>query len=399
MERTLSEMSRTFSGQSGMKETYHCYVCQEMQPIGPESLTLQCCGHIVHRECWQGYLNAHIPENQGRVPTCFKPIEDGSKQCGTELAEVDIEALLEPEMFQKYKNFKDNLDNPDMRTCSKCGTAQQGSEHTLRMECINKDCNHMFCFKHGDACQMKEGEGDFETKCKNYDDSRDNATDAYLEKARAEGAIKPCPKCSADVTKNGGCNAMLCTRCKTGFCWLCGEEIQDAEGLPHHFAAWNMQSKCRGKQFEGMDGEAGGIQLSGCERRFNSAVTCLIIIVLCPFAIAMTATLCVLLCALGCILPFFPNCGSPGEEGSAAHKCAMCVTMGLFVVFLGIPLLLTSCIWGPWYCYLRRRIANAAAQEAANLAEGSAQSAAQVDIESGAVESGNTDESGRARSV
>jgi len=32
---------------------------------------------------------------------------------------------------------------------------------------------------------------------------------------------RPCPKCKAPIEKNGGCNHMACTRCKTHFCWAC----------------------------------------------------------------------------------------------------------------------------------------------------------------------------------
>lgn len=34
--------------------------------------------------------------------------------------------------------------------------------------------------------------------------------------------VKPCPKCSAPVEKDGGCNLVVCRSCRQAFCWLCG---------------------------------------------------------------------------------------------------------------------------------------------------------------------------------
>jgi len=32
---------------------------------------------------------------------------------------------------------------------------------------------------------------------------------------------KDCPKCQANIEKNGGCNHMTCKKCKNDFCWVC----------------------------------------------------------------------------------------------------------------------------------------------------------------------------------
>jgi len=33
--------------------------------------------------------------------------------------------------------------------------------------------------------------------------------------------IKKCPRCETGITKNGGCNHMECTSCKSHICWKC----------------------------------------------------------------------------------------------------------------------------------------------------------------------------------
>ncbi|KAL5406318.1 hypothetical protein PMIN03_007883 [Paraphaeosphaeria minitans] len=47
---------------------------------------------------------------------------------------------------------------------------------------------------------------------------------------------KPCPKCGANIQKNGGCNHMKCRHCKHDFCFSCrigfGPMMQHAEACP-----------------------------------------------------------------------------------------------------------------------------------------------------------------------
>ena len=47
---------------------------------------------------------------------------------------------------------------------------------------------------------------------------------------------KKCPKCSAPVMMNGGCNWIDCQACRHGFCWLCmgGDDLHPTpQGWPH----------------------------------------------------------------------------------------------------------------------------------------------------------------------
>jgi len=38
--------------------------------------------------------------------------------------------------------------------------------------------------------------------------------------------IKKCPKCRTKIEKNGGCNAITCSRCGFVFCWICETEFR-----------------------------------------------------------------------------------------------------------------------------------------------------------------------------
>ena len=59
-----------------------------------------------------------------------------------------------------------------------------------------------------------------------------------------------CPQCETAIEKSMGCNHMLCTRCKTHFCYLCGNWIDPKEPY-HHFN--NQNSSCNQRLFDGVD--------------------------------------------------------------------------------------------------------------------------------------------------
>eukprot|EP00656_Telonema_subtile_P054279 TRINITY_DN8077_c0_g1_i2.p1 TRINITY_DN8077_c0_g1~~TRINITY_DN8077_c0_g1_i2.p1 ORF type:complete len:250 (+),score=33.25 TRINITY_DN8077_c0_g1_i2:439-1188(+) len=170
---------------------------------------------------------------------------------------------------------------------------------------------------------------------------------------RTAGDIKQCPSCKADVMKTGGCNAMTCSLCSTGFCWLCGEEIQDAEGLPIHFMRWNTASKCAGRQFEGMDGETdafGAIELSGCERVIQINLIVLIFLILLPFLLLA----CIMGCISNCIVDLILR---PCVDDAEVRLLWRTRCQYVFVFILLLPGLLASAVlWVPWFCYLRWKV-------------------------------------------
>lgn len=42
-----------------------------------------------------------------------------------------------------------------------------------------------------------------------------------------------CPGCKAIIQKSMGCNHMICLRCATNFCYLCGNAISSTEPYQH----------------------------------------------------------------------------------------------------------------------------------------------------------------------
>lgn len=55
----------------------------------------------------------------------------------------------------------------------------------------------------------------------------DYKTEQYLS------GLKKCPKCHANVIKNGGCNHISCV-CGCHFCWICGYYTSDSFYIYEH---------------------------------------------------------------------------------------------------------------------------------------------------------------------
>jgi hypothetical protein len=81
--------------------------------------------------------------------------------------------------------------------------------------------------------------------------TRDQASEALI----AESS-KPCPECTAPITKNGGCNHMICEICSTHFCWLCGMKYTPNEINAHYTIGDNIPNPsgmCIGLQAQDID--------------------------------------------------------------------------------------------------------------------------------------------------
>jgi len=154
----------------------------------------------------------------------------------TKLADDEVEK--DGETIEKYQRFKENLLNPDIRRCSKCGNSQTGDPKDPILICTT--CSHRYCYTHGDQHPN--------TTCNEYE--RKHHRENLINAALIAKISKPCPKCKSPIQKRSGCNHMKCPKCQASFCWLCMSEIED-KPMPDHFKETNLTSGCRGKQFGG----------------------------------------------------------------------------------------------------------------------------------------------------
>jgi ariadne-1 len=85
--------------------------------------------------------------------------------------------------------------------------------------CTCKDCGAKACVPCDRPWHENETCEEYQFRTKDRLDEEDKSLDAIRKLS------KRCPNCSKSIEKNGGCRHMLCTQCRTEFCWLCGQMI------------------------------------------------------------------------------------------------------------------------------------------------------------------------------
>mmetsp|Transcript_27857 Transcript_27857/g.24645 ORF Transcript_27857/g.24645 Transcript_27857/m.24645 type:complete len:471 (+) Transcript_27857:37-1449(+) len=304
-----------------LKATYFCNICFTKYPID-EGFTLRTCQHQFCIECMKGFCTNKISNGQVNMK-CFFPCEDNNnKACGDEIEEEDIRQLVDDETWQKYEKFKSNLENTLSRQCPYCDNTQVGDKLNSVITCDNAECGKQYCLYHSNAHPMSES-------CESYDlrTAKENKMNENAIKELGDN-VKPCPKCDFRIIKNGGCNHMKCVKCGCSFCWLCMEVIEDVE-LPNHYKDEN--SKCKGQQFAGMEGE-------------NPPLSVMLIMLLCMLIFCIPGI--ALGCVFGCIChPCVVLCCG-GDDGRSVFEtvaiCSMVWMMIPAVIILSILIVIWS---------------------------------------------------------
>jgi ariadne-1 len=172
------------------------------------------------------YLEMKINEGQSRALICPQP------KCRVHADEDKVRALVGEAVREKFNqslvsSYVEN--NKYLKWCAStpcCGRAICSTTiEALDCKC-HPDCGHAFCFACGEdahapaTCSMMEH---WLRKCRD-----DSETANWIE-----SNTKKCPKkeCQTPIQKTDGCNHMTCNRCRTHFCWLCGQ----VTGLAHSY--------------------------------------------------------------------------------------------------------------------------------------------------------------------
>lgn len=206
------------------------------------------CFHRSCLECLKQYLRIEIMES--RVNICCP-------ECAERFHPNDIKMILNDSMLiQKYEDFMVRrvlVSNPDARWCPapNCGYAviATGCASCPKLKCERPECETDFCYHckqiwhPNQTCDAARAE--------RSPNMRAAALNYNHETGSQKDDIKPCPRCSAFITKmnDGSCNHMTCTVCGAEFCWLCMKEISDLHYLsPSGCTFWGKKPWSRKKK-------------------------------------------------------------------------------------------------------------------------------------------------------
>ena len=189
-----------------------CLICFDEFETG--DMTDLGCGHSFCNSCWTHFLTVKVKDDgEGSSITCMEP------KCTVTVDDKTVMSLIqEPETKKRYQQLICSSFvqcNRNFQFCPNktgCDFVIKADEKVCQK--IICKCGHTFCFK----CIEDWHEPvscDF-LKLWNKKSSDDSETVHWIT-----AHTKLCPKCEATIEKNGGCNHMVCQRCKTEFCWSC----------------------------------------------------------------------------------------------------------------------------------------------------------------------------------
>ncbi|KAH7730661.1 ubiquitin-conjugating enzyme E2-binding protein 1 [Aphelenchoides avenae] len=184
-----------------------CTICFE-----EDALTGLGCGHCYCLDCWNLYISNKVRDEAQAYFACPEP------KCSILLDDDAVRRLVRDsrtlETYDRLLVEAFVIVNRLLKWCpgNDCGrVAKAPHVGCQRVEC---DCGTVFCFDcsfewHDPvSCELLKL---WLKKC-----SDDSETFNWIS-----ANTKDCPQCKMPIEKNGGCNRILCQKCKFEFCWMC----------------------------------------------------------------------------------------------------------------------------------------------------------------------------------
>jgi ATP-dependent RNA helicase DHX8/PRP22 len=247
MAEGITEQAQVFSEtQTGIVS--ECCVCFETHDSKNRKTffyRLEYCGHVYCKECIQQQLEATSIEF---------PVTCAADKCEEQLVWRDFENL-----------FKDKV--KDLRDITAASLKSYIARNTDKVRnCITPDCDMMYVSSsEGKRFVCRQCGANICTQChttwhEGYDScaaykNRNSTTsgDAELKMWMNSDRKnrKNCPKCSAPIEKNKGCQHMICSQCRVNICWECLEYFVKSGDCYDHLTT---------KHGGAFGREAGGIQ-------------------------------------------------------------------------------------------------------------------------------------------
>ncbi|KAI6649268.1 E3 ubiquitin-protein ligase [Oopsacas minuta] len=190
---------------------------------------LPCCSGKVCDYCLTLHINTQLRDGNHMIKCpCHR--------CDNRLSDETMRRVMTESMGERQYLLEVNANkDPTVKLCPKCNLVttktkmelfkmkrSKGNKNNSEIYCMTVciRCNHEWCFlcyapwHHGMSCKEAKSEAqDFVRFWSKKQTTNRGQRNAY-----------PCPYCGIYIERNGGCPSMECTRCRTKWCYLCGQQ-------------------------------------------------------------------------------------------------------------------------------------------------------------------------------
>ncbi|XP_069827794.1 E3 ubiquitin-protein ligase RNF14-like [Dendropsophus ebraccatus] len=239
----ILDFSRAQQKKTFDRKPFSCNICL-MERLGSECTHFKPCQHVYCNTCLKDYYEVQIKDGQVSSLNCPEP------ECTSVATPAQVKDLVGEQLFSRYDDLLLQLGLDSMADVVYCPriTCQapviQEPESTMGMCSV---CQYAFCILckmtfHGIApCKVPEEKNDDLDEEDTDDDEEEDEMEYLARQANKiknvswiKESTKPCPGCRSPIEKNGGCNKMFCSRCRTPFCWLCLKILYKTKQEPVH---------------------------------------------------------------------------------------------------------------------------------------------------------------------
>ncbi|CAF1438874.1 unnamed protein product [Adineta ricciae] len=214
------------------KHEHECCIC-----LDNKDLTIVFdCHHHVCLACFKQYAITKLNSRQFKYDLDIGYSLGCPNGCAnTLLRELHIFHLMDKSNYERYKAFgaEEYVLYHQGVICPIpcCGSGLILDENNLKIKCPSSiGCGKTFCR----SCKaLWEDETVQTCPCQT---ARENDRSqpvslwsqlfGYRKSTASSVMIKKCPRCSVKTEKDGGCNAISCTRCGMTWCWICEMEFR-----------------------------------------------------------------------------------------------------------------------------------------------------------------------------
>ncbi|CAF1250354.1 unnamed protein product [Adineta steineri] len=223
----ISTLPNLLNSHLTLSETLsECIICCEMKRLQKRS----CCDFYACSTCLNMYVEQQIKQGIIRM-------QCPNQQCHMYMHRDEIhKRCISPEVRLKFTRYLvDNNRSINIKTCPRCSNIHEIDLELCRsmrraptkVQCV--ECNLIWCFQ----CHSPWHDG---IQCKEF-----RRGDRMLKKWAREvhygqHNAQQCPSCKVYIQRTKGCDHIVCVRCKTEFCYKCGDRFRDIKFIGDHYS-------------------------------------------------------------------------------------------------------------------------------------------------------------------